>query len=120
MTLAQKKNHPKNSRKVGDDLEDKVVERLGPGFSKTAGSGSVFKNGDIAHHRLVTECKVKNNTKGFSAPASELKKLIKEADKQSKDWLYIQQSGLGKTMVLCDLNTFLEMTELWRKNQEPH
>lgn len=105
----------KSSRDVGDAFEDTVLSKLGPGFSKTAGSGSVFKNGDIRHSRLIVECKVKNNVTGFNAPRKELDKLKKEALKQGKDWLFIEVSSAREPMVLCDLNTFLELTEEWRE-----
>jgi hypothetical protein len=103
-----------SNRDIGDELENKVISKLGEGFHRTGNSGATFKDGDIRNRRLVIECKVKNNTEGFSSPKSELKKLWKEANKQGKDWLYIEQNGDGKVMVLMDFDTFLEMTEHYR------
>ncbi len=102
-----------NKRKIGDDLEDLVIKKLGPSFSKTANSGAVYQDGDIKHRQLVVECKVKQ-TPGFSAPTTELKKLWKEADKQCKDWLYIEKNQNNKIFVLMSLDTFLELSEDWR------
>ena len=47
-----------NKRKIGDIFENFVLKKLGKGFYKTAGSGSVWKDGDIMHKSLVIECKV--------------------------------------------------------------
>lgn len=112
-----------SSREVGDELEKKVLRDLNQAgestfesFKPTAGSGSKWQDADIRHNKLVVECKVKNSVKGFSAPTSELNKLIKEAEKQFKDWLYIEQNADGRVMVLMDFNAFLEISEDWRLN----
>lgn len=107
-----------SSREVGDKLERDVLDTLGEGFKMTAGSGSKFQDGDLRHNELVVECKVKGNCKGFTAPASELNKLIAEADKQLKDWLYVEQNAHGRQMVLCDLEAFERMTRSWRAEHE--
>ncbi len=44
-----------NKRKIGDDFENKILKKLGSNFKKTAGSGSVFQDGDIRHSRLVID-----------------------------------------------------------------
>lgn len=104
-----------NKRKIGDDFEDIVLEKLGSSFRKTAGSGSVFKNGDISHPKLVIECKYRSDEKSLKVPTKELDKLIKEANKQGKDWLYIKKPSINSpTFVVLELNTFLELTEKWR------
>jgi len=107
-----------NKRKIGDKLEDRVLKALGSAFTKTGNSGATYKDGDIRHRKLVVECKVKSATKGFSAPASQLKKLQKTAELQGKDWLYIAENGEGKIMVLCDLNTFIEVADAYLNKRE--
>jgi len=106
-----------NKRKIGDDLEDRVLKKLGPGFTLNGNSGATFSNGDIRHRNLVVECKVKNSTEGFTSPLAELKKLWALAKKECKDWLYIEQNQDNKIMVLVEFDAFLEMTEDWRKKQ---
>lgn len=103
-----------NKRKIGDDFEDKVLKKLGSKFSKTAGSGSVWQDGDIKHSRLVVECKVKNTSKSFSISKKELDHLTKEADKQGKDWIFIESNSDGRIMVLTELDTLLEMSYDWK------
>ena len=103
-----------NKRKIGDDFEKQVLKKLGSKFKKTAGSGSVFQDGDICHSRLAIECKVKNNTKSFSITKKELDHLTKQADKQGKDWLFIEVNSEGRIMVLTDLDTLLEMSYDWK------
>jgi len=109
-----------SKRDIGDALEARVLAKLGPGFHSTGNSGATYQDGDIRHRRLVIECKVKNSTKGFAAPIKELKHLWKQADLQGKDWLYIEKNADGKTMVLMDFDTFLEMTYEWRQPKDPH
>lgn len=114
-----------SAREVGDDFEKEVLEALNSvdhhvldAFEMTAGSGSKFMDGDIRHRHLVVECKVKGNCKGFTAPSRELNKLITEADRQGKDWLYVEQNANGRQMVLLDLEAFQRLTKDWRlKNQ---
>jgi hypothetical protein len=103
-----------NRRKIGDDFEDRVLKKLGTKFKKTAGSGSVFKDGDIRHSRLVVECKVKGSTKSFSVTKAELDHVIKQADTQGKDWLFIEKNADGRILVLTDLDTLLEMCYDWK------
>lgn len=106
----------KNRRELGDDFEDRIIEKLGPGFSKTPGSGSVFKNGDIKHRNLVVECKFRSDDSSLTMPKKEYEKLHNEANKQGKDWLYIKQINKStKPFIVMDLDTFLEMTEAWRE-----
>ena len=104
----------RTTSEVGHNFEDELLRALGPGFAFTTNSGSKWKDGDIRHKRLVCEAKVKNSTKGFSAPIRELKKLWKTAASQFKDWLYFQKNGDSRAMVLMDLETFLELSEDWR------
>jgi hypothetical protein len=108
----------KNTRDIGDELEKLALDRLGPAFRTTAGSGSVWKDGDLRHQAVVVECKVKNSTEGFTAPLSELKKLKELAVQQGKDWLYIEENKNGNIMILLDFEAFIEMTEEWRQKYE--
>jgi len=110
-----------SAREIGDNFEKEVLETLNSvghldlgAFEMTAGSGSKFMDGDIRHRHLVVECKVKGNCKGFTAPSNELNKLITEADRQGKDWLYVEQNANGRQMVLLDLETFQRISETWR------
>ena len=105
-----------STREIGDEFEEEIIRLLNEHspeneWDSTAGSGSKWQDGDIRHQDYVGECKVKSNVRGFTAPASELNKLISEADKQFKDWLYFERNGDGRTMVLMDMNTFLELYE---------
>jgi len=112
-----------NTREIGDKLEKKVIEDLNTvkgkqenlGFRPTANSGAKWSDGDIVHQDYVVECKVKSAKKGFSAPASELNKLIEVADKTFKDWIYVQEIHNGRKMVLMDYEAFIEITEEHRK-----
>ena len=72
-----------NKRKIGDDFEKQVLKKLGSKFKKTAGSGSVFQDGDICHSRLAIECKVKNNTKSFSITKKELEEALHNQAKRN-------------------------------------
>lgn len=108
-----------NKREAGDDFEDHILSKLGPGFKKTAGSGSVYKNGDIQHRNLIVECKFRSDDTSFSFPKTEAEKLKKQADKECKDWIYIKQiNKKTQPFVLMDLNTFLELSEYWRKEHQ--
>lgn len=102
-------------RAIGDVLENWILKLLGPGFHKTGNSGATFSDGDIRHPRLVIECKVKHTTEKFVAPTKDLRKLKKLAVKQGKDWIYIEENSLGEVQVLMDFNTFLELSDEWRK-----
>jgi len=107
-----------DNRSVGDEFEEVVLDKLGPGFSKTAGSGSVWKDGDIRHPELVVECKVKNTANSISCPRSELDHLQREAHIQCKDWMYVQRNKHGEELVLLPLDTLAWMTEQWRSRYE--
>ena len=112
-----------NTRDIGDQLEEKVIESLNTvngkledlGFKPTANSGAKWSDGDITHPDYVIECKVKSTQKGFSAPNAELKKVKEIADKTLKDWIYVQEVSEGRTMVLMDYEAFMEITEEHRK-----
>jgi len=105
--------YSKNKRQIGDIFEKIVLKKLGKGFYKTAGSGSVWKDGDIKHSSLVIECKVKNTSSSFSITKKEMDHLLKQADLQGKDWLFIEKNSDGRILVLLELDTFLETAEKW-------
>lgn len=92
-------------REKGDELEDQVAYDLG--IKKTNGSGAKFDNADLANREVIVECKVKGKP-GFQACGSEIKKVIAQAQKHNKEWLYIQQTDTGSYVVL-DYNYFLEL-----------
>tara|TARA_R110002074_G_scaffold402324_1_gene607120 strand:- start:178662 stop:178979 length:318 start_codon:yes stop_codon:yes gene_type:complete len=94
-----------NKREIGDDFEEQVAYDLG--MQKTNMSGAKFDNGDLVNKETIVECKVKGKP-GFQACGSEVKKVIAQAKKHSKEWLYIQQSTTDSYVVL-DYNYFLEL-----------
>lgn len=93
------------SREKGDKLEDKVSFDLG--INRTTNSGAKWDNADLTNKKLIIECKFKDKP-FISNPNSEIKKLIKQASKHNKDWLYIQQNQ-GGTFAVMDYNLFLEL-----------
>lgn len=95
------------SRDKGDRLEDKVAADLG--LNKTTNSGAKWDNADLTNKKLIIECKVKSKD-GFQGCKSEIKKLITQAAKHSKEWVYIQQNNTG-TFVVIDYNYFLELID---------
>jgi len=99
-----------NTRKIGDKLEDKVLNILEPYFSKTAGSGSVFKDGDLRNKEIVGEIKVRP-TVGASIAGKDLKKLQKEANKQGKEWLFVCENYNKDLIAIMDLNFFAILYE---------
>jgi Holliday junction resolvase len=102
----------KTTRDTGNSLEKKALRVLSEyGFRQTAGSGSVFKDGDLSHPQYVVECKVRNSTSGLSISGSDLVKLIKEAKKQGKEWLAILENRDGVKSVMMDLNQFATLLE---------
>lgn len=100
------------SRDKGDRLEDKVSEDLK--LNKTTNSGAKWDNADLTNKKLIVECKVKSK-EGFQPCKGEIKKLISQAEKHSKEWIYIQQTQSG-TYVVLDYNFFLE---LYSQQNEP-
>ncbi len=99
------------SREIGDKLETKISELLG--INKTTNSGAKYDNADLANREVMIEAKVKHKP-SFTIPKTELTKLMKQAKKHGKEWLYIQENMLG-TFVLLDLDTYIEMSEKWWK-----
>lgn len=100
----------KSTRATGDKFETDVkplLEELG--FRPTAGSGSVFKDGDFSHEDFVLECKVKNATEGFSFGKADFEKLKKEAKKQGKDWLTLVENKNGEIVVSMGFDTFIQL-----------
>jgi len=95
----------KNKRELGEDFEEEVAHDLG--MQKTNMSGAKFDNGDLANRETIVECKVKGKP-GFQACGNEIKKVIAQAQKHSKEWLYIQKTDTG-TYVVLDYNYFLEL-----------
>jgi hypothetical protein len=108
-------------RAIGDQLEKKTLGLLKSCFSTTAGSGSVWMDGDLKHPEYVVECKVKNATKGVTIPTKDLSKLQLEAKKQMKEWLFVVENGLGDISITMDIRTFSEIlyqSELWDSHAE--
>jgi ribosomal protein S24E len=93
------------SRDTGDKLEDKVSHDLG--VTKTTNSGAKWDNADLTNKKYIVECKVKNKD-GFQPCKAEIKKLITQAIKHDKEWVYVQQT-LDKIYVVIDYNLFLEL-----------
>jgi hypothetical protein len=93
------------SREKGDILEDLVAHALG--INKTTNSGAKFDNADLTNRQLIIECKVKSK-QNFQPCGSEIKKLIAQAKKHSKEWIYIQENLSGKFVVI-DWEYFLEL-----------
>ena len=100
-----------NKRKIGDDFEKIVLTKLGPTFLPTAGSGSVFKDGDLQHQSLVVECKVKGNSATFAISKTEMDHLLKQSELQGKDWMFIEKNRDGRIMVLMELDALIEISE---------
>jgi len=94
-----------NKREIGDEFEKQVAYDLG--IQKTNMSGAKFDNGDLASKETIIECKVKGKS-GFQACGSEVKKVITQALKHNKEWLYIQKTATDSYVVL-DYNYFLEL-----------
>ena len=103
-------NKKLNTRKIGDQLEDKVLEILEPYFSKTAGSGSIFKDGDLRNRDTVGEVKMRS-TAGASVAGPDLKKLIAEAKKQGKDWLFVCENYNKDLIAFIGLNHYAILYE---------
>lgn len=95
------------SREKGDRLEDKVAHDLG--INKTTNSGAKWDNADLTNRDLIIECKVKDK-EGFQGCKTEIKKVMAQAVKHSKEWVYIQQNKSG-TFVVIDYNYFLELID---------
>lgn len=100
-----------NKRQIGDDFEEQVAHDMG--IRKTNGSGAKFDNGDLADKETIIECKVKGKS-GFQACGSEVKKVIAQARKHNKEWLYIQKTDTDSYVVL-GYNYFLE---LWTNSKD--
>ena len=100
-----------NKREIGDKFEEQVAYDLG--VKKTNASGAKFDNGDLTDKETIIECKVKGKP-GFQACGSEVKKVIAQAQKHNKEWLYIQQTAAG-TYVVLDYNYFLQ---LWTNSKD--
>jgi hypothetical protein len=93
------------SREKGDDLEERVSRDLA--INKTTNSGAKWDNGDLTNKNVIIECKVKDKPI-LTGCGPEIKKLIVQAKKHSKEWFYIQQNQAG-TFVVMDYNMFLEL-----------
>jgi hypothetical protein len=93
------------SREKGDKLEDKIAHDLG--INKSTNSGAKWDNADLTNRNLIIECKYKDKP-SLSGVGPEIKKLMEQSKKHSKDWIYIQQNQAG-TFVVLDYNTFLAM-----------
>lgn len=98
-----------NTRKIGDNFEKIIESKLS--IKRTANSGAYWGNGDLANRKVLIEAKVKANKEGFSYNSSEVKKIMKQAEKLGLDWIYMVQDANGKAFVLCELDLFAEATE---------
>lgn len=96
------------SREKGDKLEERVAIDLG--INKTTNSGAKWDNADLTNREYIIECKVKG-ADTFKPCGTELKKLIAQAVKHNKEWIYIQSCN-NQTYVVIDYDYFLEM---WQK-----
>ncbi len=96
-----------NKRQKGDEFE-KQLSRL---FSirLTAKSGAHWDNADLATETVLIEAKVKD-VPFFKPSKREVEKVIAQANKHGKDWVYIQKTN-GGTFVLCSLDFFEEVSE---------
>lgn len=95
------------SREKGDELERKVSRTLG--IRRTTNSGATFGNADLTDREFIVECKVKGK-EGFVSCGPEIKKLVAQAEKHGKEWVYIQETKTG-TYVVLDWNLFLGLME---------
>lgn len=100
------------SRELGDEFEDQVAYDLG--IRKTNMSGAKFDNGDLSNKEVIIECKVKNKPH-FQACGPEIKKVMEQAKKHFKEWLYIQKTA-DKSFVVLDYDYFLT---LWKDTMPP-
>lgn len=97
------------SREKGDKLEDFVSYHTG--IKKTTNSGAKYDNADLSNRRFIIECKYKDKS-SFQPCGTELKKLMAQADKHGKDWIYIQENQ-GGIQVVIDWALFIEMWKLY-------
>jgi len=100
----------KSSRAKGDEIEDRVLHILGPAFKKTAGSGSVWKDGDLKAPGYLVEVK-ERNTAGASCAGPDLNKLISRARLEGRDWIFVCQNYNRKLVAMVDINTLAILLE---------
>jgi hypothetical protein len=100
----------KSTRAQGDEVEDRVLEILKPFFRKTAGSGSVWKDGDLRAPGWLVEVK-KRSTTGASCTGSDLHKLINRANLEGKNWTFICQNFDRELVTMIDINVFAFLFE---------
>lgn len=105
-----------NKREVGDELEQYVARLLNMDY--TRGSGNQLDDADLKDDRMIIECKVKNNTKGVSVPASQLTKVSRQATKWRRDWGFVTKNSDGRVFITLDLNTFAEIYDNLKSLQE--
>lgn len=111
------------SREVGDEFEKKIANLLD--LSITANSGAIHDDGDLYDYKgplrhFVIELKRKS-VPFFRSNKGEITKLIKQADKLGKDWIYIQGTDDGDyaLMSVDALATLVdELNELRSKNKD--
>lgn len=96
-----------NSRKIGDEFEEEVANKLG--LRTNAKSGGHWDNADLSSKNVLIECKVKS-VPFLRSNKAEIQKVINQANKHYKDWVYIQKTD-GGTFVVCSLDFFVEATE---------
>lgn len=100
------------NKKIGEDFEKEVLQALpGSEFKYSCNSGAKNNDADIRSARYLIECKVKNHD-GFKHSNKELRKLIKQADKLGKDWMYITKNNKNEKFVLMSFNNLVELLDL--------
>lgn len=93
------------SREKGDKLETKVSNDFH--VNKTTNSGAKWDNADLSNRDVIIECKYKDKP-SLSSVGPEVKKLINQATKHGKEWIYIQENKAG-TFAIIDYNYLLEL-----------
>ena len=93
------------TREAGDEFEDYISYLLN--IKKTTNSGAKYDNGDLSNKDLIIECKVKSKD-GFQPCGKEIQKVINQANKHFKEWLYIQKTN-KETYVVLSLDHYLTL-----------
>lgn len=100
-----------NNKLKGEEFEKEVLKSLpGSQFKYSCNSGAKNDDADIRSAKYLIECKVKN-TDNFKHSNKEMRKLIKQADKLGKDWLYILKNNKNEKFVLTSLDNLVDLLE---------
>jgi len=104
-----------NTRKIGDKLENFVLNALN--FKKTRGSGSVLHDGDLKDKDIfVIECK-RRNTDGLSIERKWIENVKKQAELSDREWALVNQLKDGSIYVTINFNIFTEMYNALKNNK---